>query len=511
MMARFSRHTVLIFFGLALLGCVRTATPPATPTLRATAVPLSQVTPSLTPRPSATPQIVWATPSPRPEPTAWAEPCPETAVIVALDGDDTAPGTLSQPLASLEAASQRVQPGGTICVRGGVYTAVQDKVNAKGMAEQPIVVRPYEGESVVFDGTGAAIEPTGSIINLSGAAHVIFEGFEVRNSTGRGISIYEGDHVTVRHNRVHEIWTRAIGGGGQNLTIEDNEVWNAVLENENNAYNATGGWAAGISTWTREDGSPSRDIIIRNNYVHDVWGEGIMALRADGVLVEGNTVHDVYSVNLYINKVQNGIFRNNYLYVTTDKYNRSDRSYPAHGINIANENARGDLPRSNHLLIANNLIIGTGNGIRYWHDERGNFEGNNYQDIQIVNNVIMETVLEAIYFDKIPAEWNPPTNAALHNNIIFAGKNGEALFLGNREAWTISHNNWPDGIPDTADEPHSLSAPPLFVNPVVGGPPTGFMLQAGSSSIGAGVPLSDVLSDFRGFGRSATPSLGIFE
>lgn len=41
--------------------------------------------------------------------------------FVATNGDDANPGTVAQPLATLQAAVNKLQPGDTRIVRGGVY------------------------------------------------------------------------------------------------------------------------------------------------------------------------------------------------------------------------------------------------------------------------------------------------------------------------------------------------------------------------------------------------------
>jgi hypothetical protein len=320
------------------------------------------------------------------------------------------------------------------------------------------------------------------------SAHLIVEGLEVRNSSGRGISVYESEHITIQHNRVHHTQTRAIGGGGDHITFAYNHIWEAVLENENNAYNSRGGWAGALASYGREDGSPSTNIVMRGNLIHNVWGEGIIALRAIGFVVEDNTIFDAFSVNIYIDKVRDGRFEGNYLYSTSNAYNRSDRPYPASGITIANEGAQPDHPVAEDLLITNNVIVGTGAGINYWHYPYApTFAGNTYLNITITHNVIMGTQFTAVAIDEVPTLlYDAPSGILLANNIIFAGKNGRAITLGNPEAWTIRHNVWPDGLPSYGD-PTGLAIEPEFVNPQLGGAMGGFQLVPNSLASGRGL------------------------
>ncbi|MET9800274.1 DUF1565 domain-containing protein [Streptomyces sp. NPDC006368] len=74
-------------------------------------------------------------------------------IVVAVTGDDSAPGTLSRPLRTIQAAVDRAKPGDVIAVRGGTY-AVDDNItiSTSGTASQPISLGAYPGERVVVDG-----------------------------------------------------------------------------------------------------------------------------------------------------------------------------------------------------------------------------------------------------------------------------------------------------------------------------------------------------------------------
>lgn len=434
-------------------------------------------------------------------------------LFVALDGSDASgDGSVERPFRTLAHAAPLAQPGTTIYVRGGVYNE-QTIFSAAGTAVAPITIQPAPDEAVIFDGTGVDISEDHHLVLISQSTNLLFTGFEITNSSGRGLGVFESDSITLRGNRVHEIRGRGIGGGGNLITIEDNDVWRTSLENENEAFNASGGWKAGISTYRRFDGSPSTNFIIRHNHIHDIWGEGIIAIFADGVQIQSNEIHDTYSANIYIDNARNVTIHGNYLYATTTRYNRSDRFVPANAIHLANE-AYDDAPPTqiDNITIANNLIIGTGRGISYWHDDSNVNASNSYHNLTIVHNVIANTHEDALRFDGVGLFSEPPHNVLVQNNIIFAGGNGEVLNIGNSSGWSFSHNNWPDGVPELAEEPGSFASDPLFVQAGLNGRPEDFMLQPSSSSIGAGQPFALIPVDFLGRPRDPQrPSLGIFE
>ncbi len=432
-------------------------------------------------------------------------------IFVALNGSDIAgDGSFGSPYRTLYRAGRAAQPGDTIFVRGGTYLATKDKLyGVTGTAAQPIIVQPYAGETVIFDGAGADIARAKSVILIGESTHIVFDGFEVRNSSGRGITVYDSSFITVRNNRVHHVQSRGFSASGDHITLAGNEVWLAVLENENEAHGSSG-WSSAISTNERPDGAWSTDIVIRGNTVHDSWGEGITPIYADRVLIDGNTVFNTYSVNIYINNVQHVTVNGNYLFATTEAFNRTDHGYPAHGISIANEQpVPGTGAFTRDVTISNNIIVGTGRGISYWQTWVSDAE-NTYAGVRIFYNVVMGTRHDAIHFDAVDGSHTPPSGGVLQNNIIFAGANGVAVNIGNPAAWTITRNDWADGVPTIAAGAGNFAADPQFILPAIGGDAAGFQVSPGSPVVGAGVAV-DVPTDFAGNFRANPPTLGAFE
>ena len=73
---------------------------------------------------------------------------------VATDGDDRNLGTsLGQPLASIQAAVDKMKPGDTCYIRGGTYREEIDLKGKAGAPGQPITLTRYQNEEVTLDGT----------------------------------------------------------------------------------------------------------------------------------------------------------------------------------------------------------------------------------------------------------------------------------------------------------------------------------------------------------------------
>jgi hypothetical protein len=72
-------------------------------------------------------------------------------LVVATDGDDANPGTLDQPLRTVQRAVDLAGPGTTIEIRGGSYAPETNiQVNVDGQLDAPITMRPYQGEPVLI-------------------------------------------------------------------------------------------------------------------------------------------------------------------------------------------------------------------------------------------------------------------------------------------------------------------------------------------------------------------------
>lgn len=100
-----------------------------------------------------------------------------TTLVVATDGNDSAPGTLAQPLRTIQRAVDLARPGDVIAVRGGTYALTDNvTITTSGTASQPIGLGAYQGERVVVDGERlpASHTPVGGSIPRAerGAIHM---------------------------------------------------------------------------------------------------------------------------------------------------------------------------------------------------------------------------------------------------------------------------------------------------------------------------------------------------
>ena len=116
---------------------------------------------------------------------------------VATNGSDSNKGTnISAPFATLAKAAGSASAGNLIYVRGGIYKTTNSiSLSHSGTPVQPIRVRPYPSESVVFDFSGEAAGSDG--LSISGDCWWIY-GLETTNAGHNGIRLSGTSNIVER-------------------------------------------------------------------------------------------------------------------------------------------------------------------------------------------------------------------------------------------------------------------------------------------------------------------------
>lgn len=178
-----------------------------------------------------------------------------TKVFVATDGDDSNPGTMELPLATMQQAQEMVSPGDTVYIRGGTYTVTGDQISEvvqglfasisyldkSGTEGNLIKYWAYPGETPVFD--YSAVKPAGQrVVGIYVAGNYIhIKGLEMTGIqttiTGhtesyciysRGsYNIYEQLNL---HDNIGTGLRHYSGGGNLFLNIDAYRNWDTVSE-----------------------------------------------------------------------------------------------------------------------------------------------------------------------------------------------------------------------------------------------------------------------------------------
>lgn len=444
-------------------------------------------------------------------------------IFVATNGSNTeGNGTIQNPYADLLFAYNLANPGDTVYVRGGVYgTPGQSQgywlQNRNGTADAPITLQNYNGEKVVLD---AKINLGNwlSLFLIESVEYITIDGFELRNAVGENACIYAkwGSHITVQNCIIHDCGGTCGQFIGTYYTFLNNEIYNCVLDN---AYsNRTGGWAGSFgSGGMQPNGQPSGPFIFRNNYIHNTWGEGLSLPNADGAEVTNCIFENTFSASIYLDHTNNANISNNFIDINNDTYRRGDNGQIAQGIGMSCEYYYSN-PAAPwgvwNTVISNNIILRAYVGINYWWDTRNKNSFANYQNLQIINNLVLAPTSGIAFHLDGP----PNSTVSIENNIFAAGT--AVIYMSPYKGITASNNDYAAGKPGFDTSSSSITSNPLFVNPSgvynyngtdLTNALAALQLQSTSPCKYTGTYVSDVLTDFTGAPRHNPPSMGPLE
>lgn len=455
-----------------------------------------------------------------------------TTYYLRADGDDANTGlgqtagtawlTLSFACTTMVAGDRLeiMSAGGTYFITG------EHSFKPVGSIGNLVTITNFTGQTPIFDGTGGTFSATQAVLILAaGSTYADVGGFVVRNNAqgsalGRGMGISSGvvlakaSNLTLRNITIHDVNERGLGGGGDNITLVSIEIYNACMSNENQAL-GSGGWATGIGTTSYSNGTLPIGWTVQDCYVHDIWGEGIDALRIGaqdaaaglGMTIEDCVVENAFSKLIYIDKGHGVIIRRCYAIFNDSTYQRDARN--SDGIAWAVEGTPLHTSYGvRNVWIYNNIIAGTRDAFNWFTN--GTNVACSYKDIKIWHNSTYSIVRNGFRTEPVATGANVPSACVVVNNII----DGTITTLNNSSAWTFSNNNWwNNGVPALGTHTVSFSLDPLYSSPSTSaGGETGFSVSVLSPCINAGSAVSSVTTDFIGNARNPiTPTVGAFE
>jgi hypothetical protein len=278
--------------------------------------------------------------------------------------------------------------GDVICVYPGSYHEAVD-ITVSGTAEAPIIIRgeggrpiidgqfklpkgnnmdysmppqgcPGEVDAKLPDGSSGRMhfECTGHrpLVMLAGS-YITFEGFEVVNSTGPGITVVWNaplTNITIRNNYVHSIrYDGILLWKVNNALVEHNEVADAGNFAPFWRSASTLDWGSGIGAFA------SHSVSFVSNLIHDNWGDALLVDNDEGgstdITVANNIFYDNYSSNgVYAHAVKRLLMTNNTIYCTS-----ANRIFSSSSLRIAptepqyRENVNAD-----DITVENNIFAG---------------------------------------------------------------------------------------------------------------------------------------------------------
>jgi parallel beta-helix repeat protein len=274
-----------------------------------------------------------------------------TYYVSSITGSDNNAGTsASAPFASLQAAANVVQPGDTVQVMNGTYTApfYADAldITTSGTATAPITFEAAPGQTPVIDSSGgwnainieasyivvkgftvvgdaanytlqsalagystgsSSLDGNGIGVNPgSGASlpnHITIEDNTVYNEPGGGIYTEGADYVQILNNVVHNNanWS-AFGNSGISISnsansdtqsgVHDIISGNLVYDNAQLVpTNGAGGITDGEGIILDTNPNYTSEMLVENNTVYGNGGPGVESFLTNGAVITGNTVY----------------------------------------------------------------------------------------------------------------------------------------------------------------------------------------------------------------------------
>lgn len=233
-----------------------------------------------------------------PEPPKTVIPA-DTYYVDSINGNDVNDGTSAgSPWKTLDKLNSHIyQPGTKILLNRGSYWQGQLKPKGSGSDGNPIIIDSYgTGNKPIIDGNG--------IVN-EGVVHIINEQYwEISNleivndapiaDIRYGIFIELNDYGTANHIYIKDCYIHNIKGDNTHphkgvgifyyVSSKDDSKFNDILIEKNTVKNVD---RSGIILRSPE-GTFSTGLVIRNNFVEDIGGDGIVAKTSKEPLVEYN-------------------------------------------------------------------------------------------------------------------------------------------------------------------------------------------------------------------------------
>ena len=328
---------------------------------------------------------------------------PANGIYVSPSGNDaTATGSIDAPYKSINTAVNAAAPGSTIILRGGTYREGRDvRVNKPN-----ITIKSRKGEWAIIDLT------TYNAGRQDDSAVCFYPDPDASGCKLQSVEIMGGYYAVCMETRWE--WGKADRNGASDIIIEDcilHDSRNDVIKVKPNCNNITiryneiynSGKEFGVSQCTPDgrgnaegiDNVNGDNMVVQNNYIHDICTNGIYAKGgATNALIENNLIENINGAGILVG------------------FDTSPQYFDLTVNSQYYENIKS--------VVRNNLIINTVlSGIGLYASK----------DAQVYNNTLVNvnthaSYHSAIYFGVTMQDWDPTAgrpanvNPSIHHNIV---------------------------------------------------------------------------------------------
>lgn len=206
-------------------------------------------------------------------------------IFIAPTGSDSAQGTITAPLASINKATSIAEAGDIIYLAGGTYPLTKpQRIDANADYRNPIIVKAQDDQDVILDASAITQD---AAITLSGSG-VEMRGVHILGAGHVAVSIPQGDHIVMSGNVIAGSAKEALMIGGADL---------GRIYVKGNEFTDSGDADNAVII------SQAEYITFDNNYIHHNAGAGLFVNGvADGEISQ-NKLHDNANANLRLGDV----------------------------------------------------------------------------------------------------------------------------------------------------------------------------------------------------------------
>ncbi len=249
-------------------------------------------------------------------------------------------GSKAKPFQTINASLAGLARGDTVWIASGTYDEVVSVTKLQGT--WTTTIRAVAGATPIIDGPSGSAA-AGCVVQTD-VADVTFQDLTIQNAVGGalGIQFYHADGGQVIH------------------CVTKNMSSNAVT-----FYYANQGTVKSSTCQGNIAGRQTTGTVVLDNEVYGASAEGIGLYDGSTMCtVAHNTIHDNFSVNLYLDSISHSTFDANLIYET-------DPNNDLEGIEISDEGHYADLPApvNSYNTITNNVVVGHNLGIVFWYSD----------------------------------------------------------------------------------------------------------------------------------------------
>ncbi|WP_340373404.1 right-handed parallel beta-helix repeat-containing protein [Peribacillus sp. FSL E2-0218] len=323
----------------------------------------------------------------------------DKAIYVAVNGDDQSAGTKSKPFRTLNKAASEAKAGTTVYIRKGIYNE-KLVVKHSGTKLKPIIFRAYKTEKVIISGKNSKdVEGDTSLITINNKNNLTIKGLMIQDlttdlsdETVMGIYVTgSSSHITLEHNHVHRIKTRAADGNGHGIAIYGTGKMRDINVLGNTVEDLKLGFSESLVLNGNIDGFKVENNIVRRND-----NIGIDLIGYEGTSTDKNA-----------DFVRNGVVKKNRVYEISSFGNPAyGEEYSAAGIYVDG---------GKNIAIEKNTVYQSDIGIEATSEHPGKYA----DQINITNNTIYHNFFTGISIGGYDEKRGGTKNSLISQNIMY--------------------------------------------------------------------------------------------